>query len=129
MTPTQQAPEAPTIERMRAAPAPAPQAPIRPVQQPLPPAGWYAAPSVPPMIPPSERDLVPSATQRMWLGIVSLLALIPLLAIALGFTTTVISYVSAGVAVFAGLLAALFVCAAVLAVNLFFALSGSRYRR
>ncbi len=81
------------------------------------------------MIPPSERDLAPSATQRMWLGIVSLVVLVPLLGIAIGFMAILLDSVPAGVAVTVGLLVALVICASVVAVNFFFGYAGGRYRR
>lgn len=130
MTPT---PEAPIVEQTpaqeaRRAPAepgaaPMPPAPVMPpAQQGMPYAGWYAQPyGAQPVVPSQQQQYFrPTGSQRVGVAIASIALLIPLLAIAIGTMTSLIQYVSAGIAITGGLIAVALVCLAVVAINVAF---------
>ena len=136
MIPTTPTPQAPSAEQTpvpearfttgQPAQTPMPQAPSAPVappmQQAAPPAGWYAAPySAREVLPAQQQQAFrPTGPQRATVAIASVALLIPLLAIAIGTMTSLIQYVSAGVAITTGLIAVALVCVAVVAVNVAF---------
>lgn len=96
---------------------PAPDAPTA-----LPPAGWYI-PSygTQPVIQPQQQLLYrPTGGQRVGVAVASIALLIPLVAIALSTMTSLMPYVTAGVAVSAGLIAVALICLAVVVVNIAF---------
>lgn len=105
--------------------------------QPLPQTApiWQTAPVggyMPPMQPmpaPRIEQTTPTGSQRLGLAIASLALLIPLLAIAIGTMTNLIPFVSAGVAITIGLIAAAMVCLVVVAVNVLYNLDQFRTKR
>lgn len=107
---------------------PLPQAPMQQpnVWQPMPPIGGYGT-----VAPPISQAayLQPTGGQRMGLAIASLALMIPLIAIALGITTSLMQYVASGVAVAVGLFAFTLVCLTVIAVNALFNWDAMRRRR
>lgn len=119
MTPQAPISDRPSIEQ---APQAAPQQPIAPqptppIWQPAPPAGWYP----PQVMPPQQQHyFTPTPAQRLGLAVASLALLIPLFAIAVGVISTLVSEITTGVAVTAGLILAALVCFTVVAVNVVF---------
>lgn len=141
-TPTQiptSTPQAPTIDQMPAQdprfapsqPGPAPIPPVPPSQSAMPPAAWYVPPYGAQQVIPSQQQQLfrPTGAQRVGVAIASVALLIPLLAIAIGTMTSLIPYVSAGVAITGGLIGVALVCAAVVAVNIAFNFDLLRQRK
>lgn len=83
------------------------------------PAGYAPYTQAQPRATPADF-LTPTGGQRLGLAIASLALLIPLLAIALGVMTNLMTYVAAGVAITVGMIATALVCLAVIAVNVIF---------
>ena len=135
MAPTPQAPSpeqtpTPDARYVPGQSSPAQLPPEPPVQPGMPPAGWYAPPyNAQPVMPPRQQYYRPTGAQRVGVAIASVALLIPLLAISLGIITTLIPYVSAGIAATIGLIAAALVCLAVVCVNVSFNFDVLRERR
>lgn len=93
-----------------------------PIQQSVPPAGWYFPPYGARQPFPMQRPRypIPSGGQRVGVAVASVALLIPLVAIVVDTMTSLLAYVSAATAITAGLISVALVCLTVVAINIAF---------